>query len=113
VIAAEKLVDYRNAIAHGDYLGESVGGPSFMRNPLWHGEVRKRPSHDAYVHKECIDLAVDAAWSLCRFAAKIPAIADGNVPESEIQALSSEMSKCKWLAIEARHLAEMVSHEKY
>jgi hypothetical protein len=44
-LAALDLMDYRHALVHGTML-PSPTMPTFIRNPGWHGEVRKRPSHD-------------------------------------------------------------------
>src|SRR5690606_11968467 len=66
VSAATDLMDYRHAIMHGAMIPTEVGGPSFIRNPRWHGEKRARPTHDAHVDENLLNLAIDIAWTLCR-----------------------------------------------
>jgi hypothetical protein len=34
---------------------------TFIRNPTWNGEIRKRPSHDAHVDANLLDMALDCA----------------------------------------------------
>src|SRR5690606_30502915 len=63
--AAEDLMHYRHGFMHGWAI--SIGGaPFFIRNPRWHGEMRRRPSSDAHVDSGMLDMAIDAGWTLCR-----------------------------------------------
>jgi len=63
--AAADLMEYRHTLMHGWVL-PSPAIASFIRNPGWNGETRKRPSSDAHVDENLLDMALDAAWTLCR-----------------------------------------------
>ena len=51
-------------IVHG-WMLPSPTMPTFIRNPAWNGEIRKRARHDAHVDANLLDMARDCAWVLC------------------------------------------------
>lgn len=111
-IAAKDLMEYRHALVHG-WLIPFQTMPTFVRNPTWNGEIRKRPTSDAHVDENLLDMAIDAAWILCRvvFAAKA-ACSDAR-QAATLTALKNEVSRAKSEANELRHLAASMNHEKY
>jgi hypothetical protein len=111
-IAAKDLMEYRHAIVHG-WLIPFTTMPSFIRNPCWKKEVRKRPSSEAHLDENLLDMAIDAAWTLCRvvFAAR-SACADPS-KTTTLRALKAEVTRAKSLANELRHLSALMNHEKY
>lgn len=111
-VAAEDLRNYRHALVHG-WLIPYPTMPSFILNPSWNGELRSRPSSDAHVDENLLDMAIDAAWVLCRviFAAR-QACTDIN-KVSSLTALKSEVIRAKGQANELRHLTALMNHEKY
>ena len=111
-VAAKDLMDYRHTIVHGSLIPFSTG-PTFVRNPQWKGELRKRPSSDAHVDENLLDMAIDTAWTLCRvvFAAR-SACADLAKVKS-LLALKPEVFRAKSQACELRHLTALMNHEKY
>ena len=110
--AADNLAHYRNSLFHGHLI--AVGGtPWFMRNPRWHGENRKRPTGDAQVEENLLDLANDSAWTLFQVARKAGEL-DSDAESSEaLEALASSVEAAISGANELRYLAEMMNHEKY
>lgn len=110
--AAKDLMEYRHALVHGSLIPFQVM-PTFIRNPTWKGEIRKRPTSDAHVDENLLDMAIDAAWILCRvvFAAKA-ACSDANQANT-LTALKSDVSRAKNEANELRHLTALMNHEKY
>ena len=84
--------------------------PTFICNPSWHGEIRKRPSHVARVDATLLDLALDCAWVLCRFV--FAASADP-AKIMVLTALKRDVSRVRGQANELRHLSELMNHKKY
>lgn len=111
--AAMDLMEYRHAIMHGAMIPRAVGGPSFVRNPQWHRVKRGRPTHDAHVDENLLDLAIDTAWILCRVLFAIVEPAAETSIDANVQALKQEVLKAKSQANELRHLTEFVNCEKY
>lgn len=111
-LAASDLMDYRHAIMHGTLL-PAAAMPSFIRNPRWHGEVRKRPTHDAHVDENLLDMAIDCARVLCEavFVARAICIESGK--SVNWKALKKEVGRAVTQAGELRHLTELMNHEKY
>jgi hypothetical protein len=111
-LAALDLMDYRHALVHGAML-PSPTMPTFIRNPLWHGEVRKRPTHDAHVDQNLLNMAIDSAWTLCQlaFAAK-EACADPS-KVARVVDLKPNVSRAHQMAGELRNLTALMNHEKY
>jgi hypothetical protein len=109
--AACDLMDYRHAIMHGAMLPSAVGGPSFIRNPRWHGEKRARPTHDAHVDENLLDLAIDTAWTLCRLVFTLRKVSTD--ASSDLEELKGDMQRAKSQANELRHLTEIMNSEKY
>lgn len=110
--AANNLMHYRHSLFHG-FLIPSSEMPTFIRNPQWHREVRKRPMSEAHVDENLLDMAIDAAWILCRAVmATREACADaGDIPA--LVALEQYVDRAHSSARELRYLAELVNHEKY
>jgi len=110
--AAKDLMEYRHALVHG-WLIPFQTMPTFIRNPTWNGEKRNRPTSDAHVDENLLDMAIDAAWILCKvvFAAKA-ACSDAREPE-KLTALKHEVARAKSEANELRHLTALMNHEKY
>lgn len=64
-LAAEDLNEYRNSLVHGYLLSFGAGStPSFLKNPAWDGEQRKKATGDAYINEPFQDLVLIAAWTL-------------------------------------------------
>lgn len=110
-IAAKDLMEYRHALVHG-WLIPFPTMPTFIRNPRWNGEVRNRPSSDAHVDENLLDMAIDAAWTLCRvvFVART-ACTDLSKTES-LATLKPEVVRVMSQANELRHLTALMNHEK-
>jgi hypothetical protein len=111
-LTAFDLMEYRHTIVHGWVL-RSPTMPSFIRNPQWHGEKRKRPSHDAHVDENLLDMAIDSAWILCRVVFAARAACAEPVKVASLAALKQEVSRARSQANELRHLTELMNHEKY
>jgi hypothetical protein len=110
--AAKDLMEYRHALVHG-WLIPFPTMPTFIRNPTWNGEIRNRPTSDAHVDENLLDMAIDVAWILCKvvFAAKA-ACADASQTEN-LTALKREVARAQSEANELRHLTALMNHEKY
>lgn len=111
--AAMHLMEYRHATMHGAMIPSGLGGPSFIRNPQWHGVKRGRPTHEAHIDENLLDLAIDTAWVLCRLLFAIVGTADETSIDANVQTLKQEVLKAKSQANELRHLTEHVNSEKY
>jgi hypothetical protein len=109
---AYDLMEYRHALMHGWMLPFPTM-PTFIRNPRWGGVERKRPSHDAHVDRNLLDMAIDSAWVLCQviFAAKAACSDLTKLPN--LAALKHDVSRARSHANELRHLTELVNDEKY
>ena len=110
--AARDLMDYRHAVMHGSLL-PSPAMPTFFRNPAWHGEIRKRESHDAHVDANLLDMALDTAWVLCRFVFAVRAACTDQAKIKAVEALKRDVNRVRWQVHELRHLAAYVNSEKY
>jgi hypothetical protein len=110
--AATDLLEYRHALIHG-WMVPSELRPSFVRNPTWNGEKRKRQSSDAHVDRNLLDMAIDAAWVLCRVVTTArAACADGTQIEALVS-LRDEVHRAASHASELRHLTALINDEKY
>jgi hypothetical protein len=110
--AAFDLMEYRHAVMHGSML-PSPTMPTFIRNPTWNGEIRKRPSHDAHVNANLLDLALDCAWVLCRFVIAAGELGADPTKVSKIEALRRDVTRVRSQASELRHLTALMNSEKY
>jgi hypothetical protein len=110
--AAKDLMEYRHALVHG-WLIPFPTMPTFIRNPTWNGEIRNRPTSDAHVDENLLDMAIDVAWILCKvvFATKA-ACADASQTEN-LTVLKREVARAQSEANELRHLTALMNHEKY
>lgn len=107
------LMEYRHALSHG-YLCPIAGGTAvFIRNPKWHGESRHRPTNDAHVDNNLLDMAITAAWTLYKTSVAISATCSDSKKLPVLMALKSELRSACGLANELRHLTSLMNHEKY
>ena len=111
-LAARDLMEYRHTIMHG-WMLQSPAMPSFIRNPQWHGEKRRRPSHDANIDENLLDMAIDSGWTLCRVVFDARAACAEPTKVGNLEALKQEVSRARSQASELRHLTELMNHEKY
>lgn len=116
-VAAQVAVDlseYRNSLVHGYLLSfgpEST--PSFLKNPAWNGETRKKRQGDAYLDEPFQDLVLLAAWTLVRtvqLAAK--AMAEPEY-QTALEDLEADVARARSYASEARHLGVLMNDERY
>lgn len=111
-LAATDLMEYRHALAHG-WLLALPGGSSFLRNPSLAGELRKRPSHDAHVDENLLDMAIDAAWVLFEVARSTSDICKDSSKLVQLLALKADVSRARSSASELRHLTALMNREDY
>jgi hypothetical protein len=111
-LAALDLMDYRHTVVHGAMLPSSTM-PTFIRNPGWHGEVRKRPSHDAHVDRNLLDMAIDSAWTLCQVVIAARTACADPAKIAAIDALKSHVSRARSMASELRHLTALMNDDRY
>jgi hypothetical protein len=97
---------------HGSMI-PSTTMPTFIRNPLWNGEKRKRPTHDAHVDENLLDMAIDSAWSLCQVVFAAGAACADPARVADVAALNPEAARARSQANELRHLTDLVNSEKY
>lgn len=109
---ARDLMEYRHSIFHG-WLLPSPAMPAFIRNPRWHGEQRKRASHDAHVSENLLDMAIDCAWTLCQVTRKTKAACGDQAAIPALVALKADVTRAKSSASELRNLTSLMNHEKY
>lgn len=110
--AAADLVAYRHALQHG-WMIPSETMPTFVRNPSWNGEVRRRETGEAHVTKNLLDMAISSGWILCEFVAKLKLAARAPGLEEGLLALAPDLRKAASAANELRHLSALVDHDKY
>lgn len=111
-LAATDLMEYRHTLVHG-WLIPFPKGATFIRNPRWNGELRKRPSSDAHVTENLLDMALDSAWVLCRVVYAVRAACTDSSKVKTVLALKSEIARARSQASELRHLTDLMNHEKY
>ncbi|MDR3697745.1 hypothetical protein [Mucilaginibacter sp.] len=110
--AAKELADYRHAIMHGTML--SLGGSvSFIRNPQWRGNLRKKPTHDAHVNENLLDIAIDCAGVLSNILLAIQIEKTAAPISTAIEARWSDVQRCRSQANELRHLTDLINDERY
>lgn len=112
--AAENIFIYRNAVAHGYPIGSLSDGVAGLAisNTAWRGEKRKRKSQTAHLDPPVLDMVLEALYLLLR------AIHAGRWQAQDALRLpammkSEGLSRAKSLSGEARHLTELMNHEKY
>ena len=111
-LAAKDLMDYRHAVVHGSMI-PSATMPTFTRNPQWNGEKRARPTHDAHVDENLLDMAIDSAWSLCQIVLATRAACGDSIKSADLSALKPEIVRAKSQANELRHLSALMNSERY
>lgn len=110
--AAVDLMHYRHALMHGTLVA-LPGAALFIRNPQWHGEIRKRESGDAHIEENLLDLAIDSAWVLFRVAFCAEKAPRDPAFALQLEELMSDAQRIKSYAYELRHLSALMNHEKY
>lgn len=110
--AAFDLMEYRHAIMHG-WLVASPSIAIFIRNPRWNGEKRRRPSHDAHVDENLLDMALECAWIVLRFVDAAEAACADPVKLEDLLVMRQDLRRARSNANELRHLTEYANHEKY
>jgi hypothetical protein len=111
--AATDLMEYRHSITHGALIPAAIGGPSFIRNPGWHGEKRARPTHDAQVDENLLDLAIDTTWVLCEVVFSIKSAVVESAAMKSLESLARAVARAESQANELRHLVDLMNSEKY
>jgi hypothetical protein len=110
--AAIDLMHYRHALMHGTLV--ALPGAAFIiRNPKWHGELRKRKSGDAHIEENLLDLAIDSAWVLYRVAMCAEKASGDPEFVLKLEELKPDAQRIKSYANELRHLSALMNHEKY
>lgn len=109
---ADDILEYRNSIAHGHIVpyGDST---SFVRNPKWHGEQRTRPSSEAHVDENLLDMAIDTVGVLHSFCLYMPAVCADQANTQKFLALRPDITRARSQAGELRHLSALMNHEKW
>jgi hypothetical protein len=111
-LTANDLMEYRHALVHG-WLIPFPSGPTFIRNPHWNGELRKRESNDAHVDENLLDMAIDAAWVLCDVVFAARAACKDSSKVQRLLAVKTDLTRARSQASELRHLTALMNHEKY
>jgi hypothetical protein len=111
--AAENILAYRNAIAHGYPIGAFASGGAgvSISNTGWHGEKRKRDSQAAHLDERVIDMVLEALFLLLKalHAGHWQAQAEMKLP-AMLQ--SPGLSKARLLSDEARNLSAIAHGER-
>lgn len=113
---ADDLIAYRNAMAHGWLLPAFPGGePQFVSNAAYHGEKRSRQAQQAHISENLLDMAVDAAMTLCEAANAVHRVKA--LPKDEgaqrLTRIVSSLRRARSSASELRHLTALMNTEKY
>lgn len=111
-LTATDLMEYRHALVHG-WLIPFPSGPTFIRNPRWNGELRKRESTDAHVDENLLDMAIDTAWVLCNVVFATRAACKDPSRVEQLLAVKADLTRVRSQASELRHLTALMNHEKY
>jgi len=111
-LAATDLMEYRHALVHG-WLIPFPSGQTFIRNPSWKGELRKRRSSDAHVDENLLDLAIDTAWVLCQVVFSTRAACEDLSKSDHLRSLKGDLVRAQSQASELRNLTALMNHEKY
>ncbi len=112
--AAEDLNEYRNSLVHGYLLSfgpDSV--PSFMKNPQWYGEVRKKAVGDAYIDESIQNIVLIAIWNLLALVQQVQKVFTDHTAQHAIETMEKDIHRARSYANEARHLRSLMNHEKY
>lgn len=104
--AALDLMEYRHSLMHG------VPSPlGFVRNPRWHGEIRKRKSHVSHIDSNLLDLAIQSGLTLCQALQALQSSPSDS--GAALLALKKDISDARSISNELCHLTELMNHEKY
>lgn len=112
---AEDCLVFRNAIIHGRALPPRFGGPMFLNNAAWFGEVRKRPSTEAHISDRLLDMALECAGILILQGGHLQIA----MLESEVNQIAiaketiAPLRKASSMANELRHLSALMNDEHY
>lgn len=111
---ASLLLRYRNGISHGFVLPDTVGGPGFLSNPMWHGEKRKRQHADSLTDEESLDLALYAVLAVreVQHYAK-ESMSESSILTADVVSLMQGRSKtARSMAAELVYRVQLANHEK-
>lgn len=111
-ISASDLMEYRHSLTHG-WMLPSPTMPVFIRNPRWNGEKRGRPSHDAHVDANLLDMAIDSAWTLCQVVVAVSDASSDEATVPKLLKLTPEIARARSQASELRHLTALMNSDKY
>ena len=111
-LTATDLMEYRHALVHG-WLIPFPSGPTFIRNPRWNGEMRKRQSSDAHVDENLLDMAIDAAWVLCHAVFATRSACKDLSESKHLLSLKTDLARARSQASELRHHTALMNYEKY
>lgn len=113
-VAAENLMNYRHSLFHGALVAfPGAASASFIRNPRWNGEVRKRPVGDAHVSENLLDMAIEAGWILLRVVLTARELPENTAVALRLKEMDRDVRRADSLAGELRHLVALMNHEKY
>jgi len=110
-LTANDLMEYRHALVHG-WLIPFPSGPTFIRNPRWNGELRKRESNDAHVDENLLDMAIDAVWVLCNIVFSARTACKNSSAAQQLLVMKTDLARARSQALELRHLTAFMNHEK-
>ena len=108
-LTANDLMVYRHALVHG-WLIPFPSGPTFIRNPRWNGEFRKRESNDAHVDENTLDMAIDTAWVLCNVVFSARTASKDSSKVQRLLAVKTDLVRARSQASELRHLTALMNH---
>ena len=105
--AGKMLGEYRHAVFHGVYL---PGLASTVRNPAWHGMIRKRPTHVAHIDSRLLKMAAIAANGLLQYVISVLKVLEGREQAIHFEAING-LSEAKSYANELRHITELMNSD--
>lgn len=112
--AASDLKEFRHSLFHGALLSFGTE-PQAIRNPRWHGELRRRPLGQAHINSETLDAAIGTSWALCRLAFNVVNYSKTG-DEKLIAPLRPKVVRAVKAAHELRHyiaiMTALMNHEK-
>ncbi|WP_439668399.1 hypothetical protein DAMDJJ_18600 [Cupriavidus necator] len=108
------ITEYRNAIAHGWIMGPTIGGPSFVSNHAWFGELRKREVVSVVTTETLLDMAIECAETLWMTITRLTAYLAGAdaVQPGILESMLDPLERCRPKAVEVRHCVALMNSEK-
>jgi hypothetical protein len=113
--AAEPAFKCRNSIFHGVTLGGDRERVSFLKNPRWQGEIRKRELPRFHAGEHTLALMEQVFAVLYRVIVTIDRLVrhtDMEVSHNTAQTLLSALREARSVSSELEDLAAAVSHER-